>query len=154
MSSYVASVAPHASAFFPDRLFPDQAGADKSLRWALLILGGLLGALIVEFVQLRESRAFWIDHDLYPARLRGFVLQMFYPLVWLQTLLLGVTSLTMLLTAPANDRNLRFQTAILAVLWIVLAGSLFAAVENNLTNILEGRPLHWHPWDTVALSSH
>jgi hypothetical protein len=153
MTSHVASVASPDSDFFRDRPNPDDLGSGTNLRWALLILGTIAGALIAEFVQLRENRAFWLDHDLYSARLRGIVLQMFYPLVWMQSFVLGITSLSMLVADPADARAKRLQSAILILLWIVLAGSLFAAVENNLTNVLEGRPLHWHPEDTLAFSS-
>ncbi len=120
------------------------------LRWPLLALGLVLTAVILEFVHLRESRAFWLDQALYPARLRTVVCQMFYPLVGTQFVLLTVATLLQTFFAPLKSRFRTTQNAVLALLWVLLTAGMLTAVQNNIANVLQGRPLHWHPEDAMV----
>lgn len=120
---------------------------------ALLLLGIILAATIVGFVHLREDRSFWLDGSA-PARLRSFVCEMFYPLVWFQTVLLFRVTWTFLTTGLRCSRLGLAEAAIVCLLWSTQAFSLLFAVENNVANILEGRPLHWHPEEFASFGSH
>jgi hypothetical protein len=120
-------------------------------RWAEVILGIALALVICEFVHFREDRSFWLDGDS-PARLRSFVCEMFYPLVWFQTALLIRVTWGLFTSDLKAPRLCMPMGIIVLLLWLSHAASLLFAVENNVVNVLEGRPLHWHA-DSYAASS-
>jgi len=121
-------------------------------RAALVVLGIVLAGTIGELVHLREDRSFWLSGDS-PARLRSFVCEMFYPLVCLQMVLLLRMTWTLFATGLSSPPFWLAEAAIVLLLWGTLGFSLLFAVENNVANLLEGRPLHWHPEEIASYSA-
>jgi len=113
---------------------------------APLALGIVLAVLLASFVALREDRWFWLDGTS-PARLRGLVASMFWPLVWFQSAWLIRLTWNALPISSRPPRPFRTLPVLVAVLWYVHGATLLAAVHNNLDNVFSGRPLHWHPED-------
>jgi hypothetical protein len=122
-------------------------------RAGLLAMGIVLAATIAELVHLREDRFFWLS-GLSPAWLRSFVCEMFYPLVCLQIALLFRITWTFLIAGLPSSRFWLAEAATILVLWGTLGFSLLFAVENNLSNVLTGRPLHWHPEEIASYGAH
>ena len=107
------------------------------LPWALLPPILLwLGATV-----LRETSVFWRNEGGYPVGLRHLVLDTYYP--FSVVLVLGcVFSATLVLRRPQT------QPRHSIVGWLVVAFGLglgiAGCVANNVSNLMEGRPLHWH----------
>ena len=128
---------------------PPQPGSHLR-QWAEVILSIFLTVVVVEFVRFREDRSFWLDGSS-SARLRSFVCEMFYPVVWMQTALLIRITWGAFVGHFQSIRLGLAQPAIILLLWLAHAASLLFAVQNNVVNVLQGRPLHWH---ADALPAH
>lgn len=110
----------------------------------LAFLLTLFGLLIIIGATLKETPSFWLNAGGYPEELRSILLVVFYPAYGIYFLWLTVVTL-------AAWRLLRvFKTAgtllLLAsgVNWLLLAISTTIVVWNNVENLLQGLPFHYH----------
>ena len=88
---------------------------------------------------LRETPEFWLNSGGYPLWLRELTPPLYYPCLLLLMAATGVQVLP----------GCHPRTRVSLVLWFLAAGvlvlSCIVLVENNVENLLEGRPLHYHP---------
>lgn len=104
-----------------------------------------LGLALFWAAGLRETPPFWHNAGGFPVSLREWVLIAFYPLTFLCLLLAAATSWLALNTA-VTGRGLRaVLLGITLAQWILITAVVTVAVWNNLDNLINGRPLHWHP---------
>lgn len=108
------------------------------LPWALLPPAGVwLGMTI-----LRESSLFWRNAGGYPVALRTLVLETYYPATGVLLLFFAVGTIR----AFAGARTIsRFSVVGWLVLTLAVGFGLAAAGANNIANLMDGRPLHYHP---------
>lgn len=48
-----------------------------------------------------------------------------------------------------QQMQIRRIWSLLLLCWVMLAGCLGLLFANNLTNVIDGRPIHYHDWDAV-----
>ena len=119
---------------------PDAANSGRRAGWLPWALLPPVSAWLAMTV-LRESPLFWRNAGGYPVALRELVLDLYYPATGLLLLSCGLGVVhTFCVTA-----NWRRGTA---TGWLLVAAAvgfgLAYAGANNLTNLLDGRPLHYH----------
>ena len=93
---------------------------------------------------LRETPMFWQNAGGFPIWLRGLVLIAFYPGLLL-SLVLTAGGILLLLKSLRAGARAGFGSW---VLWLLQAALLLAALAvmgwNNISNLIEGAPLHQH----------
>ena len=91
---------------------------------------------------LRETPMFWRNEGGYPVGLRALVRDAYYPATAALVLvcLVGIASVV---------RRAQRLSRACVIAWFVLVGclglGLAMAGANNVVNLLEGRPVHYHP---------
>lgn len=110
-----------------------------------LVLNGVAGTGLLISTALRETPVFWRNAGGYPVWLRELILYFHYPLLFL--VLGGTAGLTFLAARHVCHR--RGEGAGLLLLcgleWLLFAGALGLMLYNNIENLRQGRPLHYHP---------
>lgn len=92
----------------------------------------------------KETPVFWRNEGGYPVWVRSVVLLGFYPV------LLAAIACVLLFTASCireyrTSRRVATTHLVVAVLmWLLLAGVFILLLANNLANLADGRPFHWH----------
>jgi hypothetical protein len=115
----------------------------------LLIAGALVNLLllilVLTFSYLREEPLFWMNEGGWSVEWRDLVRSGYYPLLALQLLLLiAFTGMsTYLLSSRRSSASL--AVVLLPLLWGLYFLAIVNSVANNVDNLLNGRPLHWHP---------
>ena len=104
-----------------------------------------LGLALFWSAGLRETPPFWHNAGGFPVSLREWVLIAFYPLTFLCLLLAAATSRLALNTAIPSRGLRAVLFGITLAQWILITAVVTVAVWNNLDNLINGRPLHWHP---------
>jgi hypothetical protein len=108
------------------------------LPWALLPPTAVWLGLTV----LRESSLFWRNAGGYPVALRALVLATYYPVTG-ALLLAGAVGAV---HAFAGTATIRRATVVgWLMLTLAVGFGLATAAANNIANLLDGRPLHYHP---------
>ena len=111
-----------------------------------LMVSGLsiLGLVLLAGAALRETPLFWRNEGGYPEALRALVLAGFFPAYVLYFLGLSGGSL-------AGWRQLRTDKLSGALLllgcslnWLLFAVTTTVVLWNNVQNLIEGRPFHYH----------
>ncbi len=123
----------------------DPHGRLASVGWiALGLVGGGLCALLVWFAWLRETPLFWRNMGGYPVWLRTTVLWAFHPL--LAVCFMGSVYLSWALLArwTGSSRLWAVQAGLVLLCWAMVGLSVLFAAANNISNIIDGRPLHSH----------
>lgn len=115
------------------------------LRAGLLLGNTVLGVLLVGAACLRETPLFWTHAGGYPVGLRFLVRFGFFPL-WLAV---AVVTLGVLGRGLASLRR-EGMTGLLSLAAGSVQGGLLLvatciAFHNNISNLLSGLPLHYHP---------
>lgn len=100
--------------------------------------------LLLPFVWLRETPHFWTDAGGYPIWLRDLLLVAYHPLLFSYMALLGFLSWRLLKRPPRSAGLFCVEALVLGLLWLVLALVATLMLANNITNLMEGRPLHAH----------
>ena len=119
----------------------------RSAMEILLLLGlnGMAELLLFISSVLRETPEFWRNEGGYPVFLRNLVHSLHYPLLFV---VFGTTVTGSLLAIRFFDRHRGIGTGLLVIAvlqWIFFAISLVIMLWNNVDNLLNGRPLHYHP---------
>lgn len=114
----------------------------------LLFLNGIAGLFLLMSSVLRETRSFWRNDGGYPVFLRGMVYYLHYPLL---ALVFGGTALGTLMSlrffAGNRGQGGMKLLGVCALEWMLLGLVLGIMLLNNVQNLLNGRPLHYHPGD-------
>ena len=116
----------------------------------LLLLGNtFLAGLLIWAARLRETPLFWRNAGGYSEGLRDWVKIGFPVLYGVDLILVALAFFVVLRAARVAPRLARvgLTFALIQALLLLFAAGL--AVQNNLQNIWEGRPLHWHAGETV-----
>lgn len=123
------------------------AGAAQVLATGGLAAGfnlALLG-LLVWLVWLKEDPLFWRNAGGWPVWLRETVLWAFYPLLALETaMLVGLTRWSLRVFRGLGPRRALAALTLLSLSWGLAGFVLLFLVANNVDNLLQGRPAHWH----------
>ena len=107
-------------------------------------LGALLtGAILLAMSGLRESQLFWRNAGGYPVWLREVVHYAFYPLL-IGNMLLAIWASWLALRYVRTGRPARGALTLLALVWLLVCAVLVTVITNNVDNLLQERPLHWH----------
>ncbi len=99
------------------------------------------------FADWRETHSFWTDKGGYPLWLRDLVQIGFYPLLtWCGAKALWETAR---LTQPNRGIHLTIPLRIyISLIWFCLFAIGFRAFSNNISNYVEGQPIHSHTINT------
>lgn len=103
----------------------------------LLGLGGL--------AWLREQPLFWHNIGGWPVWLRELVHIVFYPFLGLEFVALLFFSLATAHWISHGRLHSGVAILMLLLLWGLMLVVIAIIIANNLLNLMEGRPLHWHP---------
>jgi hypothetical protein len=108
------------------------------LPWALLPPTGVWLGITV----LRESSMFWRNAGGYPVALRALVLETYYPATGVLLLVFVVGTIRAFAGARTTSR---FSVVGWRILTLTVGFGLAIASANNVANLMDGRPLHYHP---------
>jgi hypothetical protein len=115
----------------------------------LLIAGAAVNFLflivLMAFSYLREEPIFWTNAGDWPVWLREMVQSSYYPLMFLEFLLLTVFSGVSIQLLSTRAQSASLSVILLPILWGLLFVVIANSIANNLDNLWNGRPLHWHP---------
>jgi hypothetical protein len=115
----------------------------------LLLANTFLAGLLIWAARLRETPLFWRNAGGYSEGLRDWIKIGFPVLYSVDFLLVLLAFFVVLRAARVTPRLARLGLCLALIQASLLMFAAGLAVENNLRNIWEGRPLHWHPGDTV-----
>lgn len=117
----------------------------RSPWWERLTLTGLLllALLLVHLTLWKENELFWREAGGYPLWLRQSVEAVYYPY------LLFVIAAALALSYSVLARFFRTMKLsriwlLLLLAWLVITGSMGLLLANNISNFINGRPLHEH----------
>ena len=112
-----------------------------------LFLGVLLtlfGLLVLIGAALKETPVFWLNAGGYPEELRALLLVAFYPGYFLYLLwLIFVTFTAWRLICAFKKVGILLLLAS-GVNWLMLAAATTIVIWNNVENLLQGLPFHYH----------
>lgn len=94
---------------------------------------------------LKEQPLFWRNIGGWPVWLREMVHIFFYPLLGLEFIALLFFSLATVHWIGQGHLHPGAGIAMVFLLWALLLTVIAIVIANNLVNLMEGRPLHWHP---------
>jgi hypothetical protein len=104
-----------------------------------LLLPSLSGWIAV--TTLKETPLFWRNAGGYPAGLRAAVLHGYYPATLLLIVGCAVGGVVALRSSATHSR---VQLTGWTLCALILGAGLALLLANNLINLLDGRPLHYH----------
>ena len=115
--------------------------------WGSLAAGVALTALglaVLVGALFRETPLFWLNVGGYPVELRDLVLANFYPsfAVYFFGLMFGSVVGWQLLRARRRSGGILLLACMLN--WLLFAAITTMVLWNNVENVMEGRPLHYH----------
>lgn len=121
----------------------------RSTTKAPLLVGGaavnfLLLIVLITFSYLREEPIFWTNAGDWPIWLREMVQDSYYPLILLELVLLTAFSWISIQLLSTRSTSASLAVLLLPMLWGLLFLLVANSVANNLENLWNGRPLHWH----------
>ncbi len=114
------------------------------LRGALLLMLILPSLGLPYLAMLRETPAFWTNAGGYPLWLRDTA-ACFLPLLAGQFTLLFLALVGICLRPARSVSAWWIELGTIVAAGLVCAGSAAMVISNNVENLLEGRPLHYHP---------
>ena len=119
----------------------------QSLILSAFIVAGLLtlfGLLVLMGATLKETPLFWLNAGGYPEEVRSLLLVAFYPAYFIYIFLLTfATFLSWRLMYISKHAGTLLLLAS-GVNWLLLAISTTIVVWNNVENLLQGLPFHYH----------
>ena len=109
-----------------------------------LAINVLLLIVLLAFSYLREDPLFWTNEGGWPSTARNLVRILYYPLLALEFLLLVALSETSVYLISMRRTAASLAIVLLPMLWGLYFMVIVNSVANNLSNLWNGRPLHWH----------
>ena len=116
--------------------------------WGALAAGvalTALGLVVLAGALFRETSLFWRNVGGYPVELREFVLACFYPLfaIYFSGLIFGsIVGWQLLFRVRRPSGGILLLVCMLN--WLLLTAITTMVLWNNIENLMEGRPLHYH----------
>ncbi len=112
-----------------------------------LVIGGALTALglaVLAGAMLRETPGFWRNAGGFPVGLRDLVFSSFYPslAIYFFGLVSGSFTAWQLLRARSRSGGLLLLAC--GLNWLLFLVILTVVLCNNIENVMNGRPLHYH----------
>lgn len=113
------------------------------------IFGGavnsVVGGLVLIAALLREDSLFWRNAGGYPVWVRDLVYALYYPslLVYLAGVV-GLSWFALRLLAGGHKSGV-FLFLLGMIQWVLFLVIVIITLWNNVDNLLNGRPFHWHP---------
>jgi len=117
--------------------------ANVLLRRVLLPVAVLFGSLLPYFAVLRETPDFWTNAGGYPLWLREWV-GCFIPMFLGHLVLVFFIASSLVLGTAQSVRTWWLEAGILALVVMLSAVSAAIALANNISNLIDGRPVHYH----------
>ncbi len=116
--------------------------------WGALAAGAALTALglaVLIGAVFRETSLFWRNVGGYPVALRDLVLTNFYPAfaIYFLGLMFGSVAGGQLLFRARRRRG-GILLLICLLNWLLFTAITTMVLWNNIENLMEGRPLHYH----------
>jgi hypothetical protein len=108
-----------------------------------LLLTGF-GLAMLAAAALRETPLFWLNAGGYPVELRRWVLAFFYPALAAYVVWLVASSAVGCVLLRGGGRAAVVYLLAAALNWLLLAVMATVIVWNNVQNLLQGLPLHYH----------
>lgn len=105
-------------------------------------LAWLSGNLVLTI--FRESPLFWRNAGGYPTALRDFTLHFYYPILIGSMAICCALGWQLLRRCSIPLRCSIFSLGLVLLPWCVLFLNFGLMLANNVDNIIEGRPLHYH----------
>jgi hypothetical protein len=122
--------------------------SERNLAFALLA-AGFLGATLLPlntvFTLLKETPIFWRNIGGYPIELRELVLATYFPLLVANFLLCGGATALLQKRSFLRGRLSFNSLAMVLLFWSVWFLNVGVLLANNIANIIQGRPFHFHP---------
>ena len=112
-----------------------------------LLIGALLtgfGLLVLAGAALRETPLFWRNAGGFPVGLRDLVLASFYPALAIYFFGLVFGSFTGWQLLQARSRSGGILLLACTLNWLLFLAITAVVLWNNLENVLNGQPLHYH----------
>jgi hypothetical protein len=97
------------------------------------------------FTVLKEDPLFWRNAGGYSVGLRETVLVLYYPLLGVNCLLCAMYTGLVAARRPVSGHSSFLTIAGAVLLWALLFLNLGLLTANNLQNLINGRPVHYHP---------
>ncbi|WP_295582924.1 hypothetical protein [uncultured Lamprocystis sp.] len=118
---------------------------------APLIAGAVVNLLLLLvlmiFSYLREEPMFWTNAGGCSKEAQDLVASLYYPLLLLELFILLAFSWVSIRLLISRHASARLSVVMLPTLWGLFFVIMLNSLANNLENLLNGRPLHWHPGD-------
>ena len=117
------------------RFFGAVAVATALTTFGLAVLGGAV---------LRETPSFWRNAGGFPIALRDLIFASFYPafVIYFLSLIFGSIAAWQLLQARRPSGGILLLAC--ALNWLLLFAITAVVLWNNIENLMDGHPLHYH----------
>jgi len=126
-------------------LWAARRSRDRSWTLVASVAFALLVVLVL-FGWLRETPDFWQPGSGAPPHLRHLVAVAFYPLLLWVVCSVGWLTTRLVAHPPATLARVRRRTLCVVALAMLTGATLMLTMANNVRNLFDGRPLHWHAW--------
>jgi len=103
-----------------------------------------MAGLLLPFVWLRETPYFWTNAGGYPLWLRDLVQVAYYPLLFVYAGWLAFLSWQWMFRPSPSAKLFCVEATVLALMWMVVVLVAMLMLANNISNLIDGRPLHDH----------
>lgn len=104
----------------------------------------LFGLLVLIGATLKETPIFWRNAGGYPEELRALLLAAFYPGYFLYFLWLTFVTLAAWRLMRVFKQAGTVLLLASGVNWLLLAAATTIVIWNNVENLLQGLPFHYH----------
>jgi hypothetical protein len=109
------------------------------------VLNSGAGGLVLLQALLREDSLFWRNAGGYAIWVRDLVYVLYYPSLLLYFAgVVGLSWFAFRLLAGGHKTGV-LVFIISSVQWVLFFVIVIITLWNNVDNVLNGRPLHWHP---------
>ena len=102
-----------------------------------------LSLLLAQCTVWKESQEFWLNSGGYPVWLRDCVRVLYYPYLFF-VLVAAITLSRSVCVQFFKQLRLQWVWFVLIATWVVLLASLGLLFTNNIINVFNLRPIHYH----------
>jgi hypothetical protein len=124
--------------------FAAHASDTSSAEWlrGIAALAWLSGNLALTI--LKENVHFWRNAGGYPVPLREFTLHFYYPILLVSLVICCALTIQLLRRYSVQFHCSLFSCGLVLLPWCLLFLNCGVLIANNVNNVIEGRPLHYH----------
>ncbi|WP_309399639.1 hypothetical protein [Cerasicoccus maritimus] len=132
---------------------PSYSESEESSITLQLLSAGALSALFIVlnliglgFTALKETPEFWTNGGGYPIWLRETVLESYYPGLIAVFLIQTLATIACIYTFFKHGSGAALLGLLgLAPPWLMFLVTVGVLIANNIWNLINNNPLHWHP---------